>query len=155
MTETHAEVQERLRKQVFQPGGAVCPTCKQHAQVYRRTINSGMARSLIQLYRLDQGVADAFIHVPTALDARSREEGKLAYWGLLEEENTVRPDGGRSGFWRITDKGRRFALGLSVVPKYALIYDGRLLGLDYSEQISIHDALKRRFAYNDLMAGRA
>ncbi len=43
-TTPHGKVVAALREAVYAPGGATCPTCTQHAQVYRRKINSGMAR---------------------------------------------------------------------------------------------------------------
>jgi hypothetical protein len=130
--------------------GITCPTCDQYAKVYRRNINSGMARSLILLYRQGPG----FVHVPTAIGARSREEGKLAYWGLAEEEHVVREDGGRAGWWRITSLGVQFVLGRVSVQKYALVYNGRVLEHD-GPPWTIRDALGKRFNYAELMAGWA
>lgn len=130
--------------------GTNCPLCRQHVKVYRRKINASMARSLIQMYRT--GGLD-WVHLPTQIGARSREEGKLAYWGLVEEEKALRPDGGRSGFWRVTPLGELFVQNRTTVPKYARIYNGRVLNLDPAEKASIKDALGTKFDYNDLMAG--
>lgn len=131
--------------------GTNCPLCHQHVQVYRRKINSGMARSLILMYRA--GGLD-FIHLPTTIGARSREEGKLAYWGLVEEEKAKRPDGGRAGYWRVTELGALFLTDQLTVPKYARVYNGRALSLDLSEKVSIRDALGTKFDYAELMAGQ-
>lgn len=136
-----------LRAQVDN-GGASCPCCTQFAKVYKRKINAGMARSLISLHRLS--ASSEWIHVPTALSARSREEGKLRYWGLLEEEKERREDGGRAGYWRVTDKGHQFALNRITVPKYAKVYDDRFRGLE-GDPRSIIDALGDKFDYNELM----
>jgi hypothetical protein len=130
--------------------GEKCPCCNQRAQVYRRTINSGQARALIGMYRADR--ARGWIHA-NSLDSRSREEGKLRYWGLLEEERTRRPDGGRAGYWRITDLGEQFVLGRVRVPSHVHIYDDRLLKVDASKTISIYDALGKKFDYDKLMHG--
>lgn len=130
--------------------GADCPLCTQHAKIYRRTINSGMARSLIAMYtvgRLD------WVHLPSQIGARSREEGKLAYWGLVEEDPTKREDGGRPGTWRVTNLGEAFIRHGLVVPKYANVYNGKVLSLDTTELISIKDALGKKFDYAELMAG--
>jgi hypothetical protein len=130
--------------------GAKCPVCNQRAQMYRRTINAGMARSLISMHLLapDGG----WVRITTQLDARSREEGKLRYWGLVAERPSSRRDGVRSGFWRVTDKGRRFVLGLESVPKYAHIYDDRFFRHS-GPPITIHDALGKNFSYVELMSG--
>ena len=131
--------------------GVDCPACEQRVQVYKRKINSGMARSLIEMYRV--GGLD-WIHVPTQIGARSREEGKLAYWNLVEEERAVRPDGGRTGYWRLTRIGELFVTNRCTVPKYARVYNGRVLSLIPTEQVTITDALGTKFSYSDLMAGQ-
>lgn len=127
--------------------GTRCPACEQFCKVYQRKLNSGMARSLIAMYRA--GGTD-FVHIPTEIGARSREEGKLAYWALVEEQKENRPDGGRAGYWRVTDKGEQFVLGLVKVPKYARVYDGRCLELT-GDFIVIQDALGDSFDYGELM----
>jgi hypothetical protein len=137
--------------------GHKCPVCTQLAKVYRRKINSGMARSLIEMYRVgregDVAGVQGWVHVPTQIGARSREEGKLAYWGLVEEEAEIkREDGGRAGYWRVTARGAQFVRNLIQVPKYARVYDGRCLGLT-GPDVSIHDALGTKFNYDELMAG--
>lgn len=136
--------------------GAICPLCEQNVKVYRRKINSGMARSLIAIYQASMRNGNAglgWVHVPTEISARSREEGKLAYWNLVEEERTLRPDGGRAGYWRVTRIGELFLKYQCTVPKYARVYNGRVLSLDPSEQVTIKDALGTKFDYSELMAG--
>jgi hypothetical protein len=131
--------------------GVDCPACTQRVQVYRRKVNSGMARSLIAMYTV--GGRD-WIHLPTQIGARSREEGKLAYWGLVEEEKTKRPDGGRAGYWRVTARGEEFVKCRLSIPKYARVYNGRVLGFDTTTLVTIKDALGDKFDYAELMAGR-
>ena len=130
--------------------GAKCPVCHQRAQMYRRSINSGMARSLISMHLL--APTGGWVQITKQLDARSREEGKLRYWGLVTERPSSRPDGIRSGWWRVTDKGRRFVFGSIRVPKYAHIYDDQLYKFS-GDPVSIHDALGQNFDYVELMSG--
>jgi hypothetical protein len=127
--------------------GVHCALCGQYARLYRRRINAGMAYSLILIYQ--RGAR--WVHVPTEIGARSREEGKLAYWGFLEEETTARPDGGRAGWWRITDTGAGFVRGEVKAREYALVYDGKCLGFD-GGWVTIQDAIRDRFDYAALMA---
>lgn len=127
--------------------GAPCPCCGQRAQQYRRKLNSGMARSLIAMYAID---AHGWIHVPTQIGARSREEGKLAYWGLVEESAAPRDDGGRAGWWRLTDRGRRFVLKQLTVPSYALVYNNKVRGFD-GPFVDISQTLGAKFSYDELM----
>lgn len=127
--------------------GAACPLCQQHVKIYKRKLNSGMARSLIMMYRA--GGLD-YVHLPTTIGSRSREEGKLRYWGLVEEEIARRPDGGRAGYWRVTRVGELFVKGETTVYSHARVYNGRCMGL-FGEQVSIKDALGAKFSYDELM----
>jgi len=128
--------------------GAHCPCCAQFAKVYRRRINSGMARSLIMMYL--RGKRE-WIYIPTAISAKSREEGKLVYWGLIEESSQLREDGGRAGWWRVTEKGETFIHRRIKVPKYAFVYDAKLLHLDDGEMVDIEDCLGVYFDLSELM----
>lgn len=130
-------------------GGAKCPCCDQFAKVYRRPLNSGMVRSLITMWL---AAGRDWQHVPTTVGGRSREEGKLRYWGLVQESAGVRGDGGRAGWWRLTEAGEMFVRRAAQVPRYALIYDGQALKLE-GRLVSIDDCLGTKFNYAELMAG--
>ncbi|MDQ3307565.1 MAG: hypothetical protein M3499_04290 [Actinomycetota bacterium] len=150
---TLAEAQDWLRERLDE--GAACPCCTQLAKVYRRKINAVSARALIALYRLGPG----FHHMPTIarthLTDVAHQGGYLTlsqHWRLIEEELELRDDGGRAGWWRITDLGARFTLNQIRLPKYARIYDGRCLGL-IGEPQGIRDALGTKFDYRNLMDG--
>lgn len=121
--------------------GAECPCCGQFAKVYQRKINSGIARMLITMSRQPQ----QWCHMPT-LGASGGDPAKARYWGLIEESDPP-------GHWRLTQLGRDFVANQARVPKFARIYDGRLLGLEGSETVSIIDALGTRFNYDELMRG--
>lgn len=129
--------------------GVECPCCDQHAQLYTRKLNSGMARVLIAQWTTAR---QEFCHTAT-LVPRLREGAKLAYWGLLESEGTLRPDGGHAGRWRITDQGRLFVLGNLSVPRVARLYNGRVLELT-GPLIDIQQALGNKFNYAELMGVR-
>jgi hypothetical protein len=132
--------------------GARCPCCGQLAKVYRRRIHGTIARALIDLYHLGTEEDDYWVHVPTRISPAC-EVGKARYWDLVEEATVSRDDGGRAGWWRLTDKGVMFVRGLCFVPVHARIYDGRCLGFS-GEMVSIADCLSDKFSYADLMAGR-
>jgi hypothetical protein len=129
-------------------GGARCPCCDQFAKVYRRNINSGMARSLITMYRRG-GLG--WLHIPTSIPARSREEGKLAYWKLVEEAQEPREDGGRAGWWRVTTKGESFIKRNLRLPKFVFVYDAGVLSFDDAETVNIRDCLGNKFDLNELL----
>jgi hypothetical protein len=113
-----------------------------------------MARSLIAMYHVvPQG---EWFYLPGTLKGRLNFGGdatKSVYWKLIEEDNGTRDDGSsRSGWWRVTDRGRDFVRNLIGIPKYARIYDGHLLGFE-GEDVRITDALGTKFDYNELMQG--
>jgi hypothetical protein len=126
--------------------GVHCPCCDQWAKVYTRKLSSGIARVLIKQWITHH---QEFAHT-ASLIPKLREGHKLAYWGLLEAEGTVRDDGGHSGRWRITDQGRLFVLDGLRVPRYARVYNGTVLELRGAE-VGIQDALGDKFNYVELM----
>jgi hypothetical protein len=144
---TLAEARRQLQANL--DDGLVCPCCDQHAQRYRRKFNSGMARSLIRIYRR-RGLDWCFI--PEEIPARSREEGKIAYWGLLEESTETREDGGRAGWWRITPRGGQFIANGMRVPRIAIVYNAVCIGFDASEMVTIQDCLGDKFDLSELLA---
>ena len=128
--------------------GVRCPCCTQLAKIYKRPINAGMAVSIIKMYRSSRL---QYQHIPTTVGGKSREEGKLRYWRLIEEELEVRrEDGGRAGWWRVTPKGEQWIHNQILVPKYAYIFDARLLELG-GPPTSIRTALGTKFNYEELM----
>lgn len=148
-TKTLTELRDFLRR--HRKDGVRCPVCDQWAQEYHRTINSGMARAIIEMYRV--AGAGSWFYKPDVLrgfGAAARDEALLRWWGLIEEESAVRPDGGRAGWWRITPKGEMFVLGEITVPKYAVLYANKLLRYE-GERIDIHDALGQHFSLEDLL----
>jgi len=130
--------------------GTQCPCCAQWAQAYRRKVNAQMASTLIYAHRAYGRDFGQLQDVRRGI--KNREESKLRYWGLLVEEPERRPDGGKSGWWAITDLGEQFVLLRTTIPKYALVYNNRCLKL-YGEPVSIIDALGTNFNYRDLMDG--
>jgi hypothetical protein len=144
---TLKEAQDILRTLLDE--GHKCPCCTQMAKIYRRKVNSTMARTLITMYRA--GADAKYVHTPS-LPGDTHEASQLAWWGLAIEERVRRPDGGRAGWWHLTSAGVGFVEGRTTVPKYARIYDSRCLGLD-GEHVDIRAALGDKFNYDELMAG--
>ncbi len=155
LSEARAWLRERVNE------GARCPCCTQWSQCYWRSINAGMAVGAVRLYRWQLSHPGEFAHLPSVVGRRSAEEAKLRYWSLIEEEPSVREDGGHTGRWRLTAAGMAWARGDTLLPRYVKVYDGRALGppLSFSRTgqrkplVSIKDALGDRFSYDALMAG--
>lgn len=152
---TLADAQEWLRERVDH--GDRCPCCTQLAKVYRRRLSHVPAAVLVVMHRED---GCDWTHVPTLVKRHLRSlahQGGYAtlgaYWRLIEEESDKREDGGRAGYWRLTDLGADFVRSRTLVPKYARLYDGRCLGFA-GELVDIRECLGQRFNFDELM-GRA
>lgn len=143
---TLAEARDLLRTLVDE--GHRCPVCTQNAKVYKRPLNSAMARGLIEMYHRN-GV-DEFVHV-NEIPGHSHELAQASWWGLIEEEKRQRPDGGRTGWWMLTYLGWQFVLGRATIEKYAHVYDGRVLRFS-GDRVDIRAALGTKFDYQDLMS---
>lgn len=134
--------------------GTTCPCCGQHVQLYRRKLNSGMARMLIRLYRLDRARPGEAFHVREIIgssDGGSGDLSKLAYWNLIVGlPKDPAKDTRTSGEWMITALGRQFAEGDRTVRSHVVVYNGRERGFD-GDHIDIHAALGNKFSYSELM----
>lgn len=137
--------------------GAECPCCRQFAKVYRRKLNSLMVRSLIWLVRAS-GPQLRWVEVqrlaPRWLVGSGGTLPKTAYWDLAETRLKDPTDPGKgkdSGIWRPTPTGVAFVNGAIRMPSHVLLYDGRVLSLDNSADVDVHEALGNRFDYNELM----
>ncbi len=157
-TATVKEVRDLLRQAAVD--GANCPCCKQRVKVYRRLLISMNARALIAMH-VESG--RDWVHIPTLMRRRLSDVAHRGgyvtmsqHWGLIEEATDERRgDGGRRGWWRLTDAGESFVLHGLRVPRVARIYNGRCLGLDVSEgYVSIQDVLGTDFDLQQQLTGR-
>lgn len=133
--------------------GVACPCCGQFAKLYRRKLNSSMARALILFFKT-YGWEEQWVHVPTetGLSRLGGDWAKLALWGLIEERGDERDDGGKhSGWWRITHLGVRFVRNQMRIPRFVFLYDGAVMRFDPLTTVNIRDALGDHFDYRELM----
>lgn len=134
--------------------GTRCPCCDRFSKRYRRKLNSGMARVLIWLVRETERSGDEWIDVPARAPAwvlRSNESGKMAWWGLVEvRENESDPSRKTTGDRKVTQKGFDFVYGRVTVPARVILYNDACEGFD-GEDITIKDALGKKFSYAELM----
>lgn len=153
---TVADARTRIAAGWEDGDGTTCPVCTQLVKLYRRKLNSGMARILIWLVREAANYPEGWVPVadtaPTFV-RRSNEVSRLALWGLVEDQPSDTPARRNSGVWRPTDNGRRFALRTLRVPSHVLIFNNVIYGWS-AEQIDIDGALGEAFRYDELMAGR-
>lgn len=137
--------------------GCECPACHQHVQLYKRKLNSGMACTLIYIYREDNHLSK-WIQVKEFLREQKYRNNHdwtlLRYWNLLEEKPKEENDDVRnSGCWRITEKGRDFVEGTITVAKHIYLYNGKKYKPTATVELTtIRQALGDHFSYEELMS---
>ena len=133
--------------------GATCPCCNQFVKMYKRKLNSTMARSLVRLYHLDK-FNSIYYHNVNIVKSVSESVGdfaKLLYWGMIEQKpNDDDKSKKNAGMWKITDKGRMFVEGKIKVPKHVNVYNSKPYGFTM-EETDIKEALGDKFDYSELM----
>lgn len=135
-----------------------CPVCGRFAKVWRRKIHASIAAWLVALYRA--GAGTRFVHIdevmpylPPALRAKARSSSDyciIKYWGLAFQDAANQGDDKKvSGKWRLTQDGWRFARGEMSIPKYAYVFDDKVLKFD-GDDVFIKDCIGNSFSYNEL-----
>lgn len=102
---------------------------------------------LVAEWRVDR----AWVDVSEA-PVRGGDYAKLRYWRLVEQKPATddAPAGAsRSGLWRPTPRGRKFAAGKIQVPTHVFVLRGRLIGRS-DTTCTIDEAARRRFHVKDL-----
>ncbi len=127
--------------------GVRCPCCDRLVKDYRRKIHWDAAAALVTAYR-KYGLRP--FH-GKEFNRLGGDWARLRHWGLLHEpSDEPRPDGRRSGWWRVTEHGRDFVQRYAVVPTYILLSDNELVGFD-GPDIDIDQALTHRFDLRELL----
>lgn len=136
--------------------GSKCPACNQHVKLYKKKVDSQMAFFLIKLFTLTKkNPTREYFHVQDDINVSMKVSGswaKLRYWELIEEQSKDTSDVQKrtSGMWRITNKGMMYVEGNLNIPKYVKLYNQTFFGYE-GERTSIHQALKEKFNYQELM----
>ena len=119
--------------------GTSCPCCGQTAKLYKRKLNSGMARALIEMCKLGSVGTDIDIR---EIDVRGGDYGKLRYWLFVEP-------GHETGTWRVTQAGWEFAHDRWWTAKHAFVYNGVVQGWS-DERTKVREALGDHFDFDEL-----
>lgn len=145
---TLAEARARLVELIAE--GVRCPVCDQHAQSYRWSLYASAVRLLVRLWWA--GGTTEFIESKTVkMPGQGGDVSRLRHWGLVEQA-PQRPDGGKSGWWRVTQLGEDFVLDKERLPKYVYVFDGECLATN-GQLVGIKDALGKNFNYVEMLAG--
>lgn len=151
-SKTIKEAKEFLRANFEK--GVDCPCCNQFVKLYKRKLNSGMAKTLIRIYK-ESGDGEKWIPVKEFLRQKKYHNGHdwtlLKYWDLLiekpKDENTQTKN---SGFWKITEKGKSFVENKINLPDRVFIYNNRVLGFS-DKEVNIKHCLGAKFNYNEIL----
>ncbi len=153
--QTVAEAKAWMRTEVDK--GVRCVCCGQYAKVYVRPLTSSMAYGLILMYKNNPS---GYLHIEDFFkglrDVPSSVRGdipKLRFWNLIQPADWETVDGNpKNGYYCITEAGRQFVLGQSTVNSKVRIYNDRFMGYGRdNNMITIHEALKNKFNYSELM----
>lgn len=108
----------------------ICECCGAKIVEYRFVFNRGLAVFLGRLFDTSgpdkQPVKTDSLKLTYSQRTNSQ---KLRYWGLAQpviDANTER----KRGWWQITDKGMKFVLGQTTIPKYAYTMRNVITRLD-------------------------
>ncbi len=140
-------------------GGATCPVCDRMGKVYARRFGVPMARSLIWLYHAAAG--GEWIHIPskgTRYLLRVNQWGHMVKFGVIEtmppaEDSKTK----HSGYYRITELGRRLVREEIKIPQYIFTYnDKRIQSRGEIKNISIRESIESGgFDFNEIMQAAA
>lgn len=142
--------------------GTTCPCCNQYIKLYRYKLYDTSAMALIKLYNLTKITGREDHHVSQYAEKspdhpRASHFAELRHWGLITKidlEQSQDPERKKSsGFWAITEKGKAFVEGSIKVPEMIKMFNNEFFGFE-GENISIQDALKNKFSYDELMSGK-
>lgn len=121
--------------------GARCPCCDQWTKVYRRKLGAGIAYSMVRIARR-YSVGEPFRTPGLGL---THDPGMARHWGLLDRYP-------QRGVWALTDLGYRWVHRQCKVPRWVLLYDNHLVGVDGTDGVDVVTALGDRFDYQELMS---
>jgi len=146
---------QRTMRLAGDAGGTTCPCCSKHVQIYRRTLNSGMVRALIEMYRYQQLSGSTWIDIKKVKSVRGGDYAKLRFWGLICKYGAgeYSYEEKWSGHWRIAVKGRAFVENQLTVPRYVTEYMSEVREGPFGELIYVDTALGSRFNREELLRG--
>ena len=155
LTEKVAFIKGKWYALIEEEGGD-CPVCDRWGKMYRRGLNSAMARGLLWLVQQGDGRGDGWIDVPETAPRwmlRSPQFPSLRYWGLVQTMTSEKHSKLKStGLWKVTDQGRLFALRRSMVTKYVNVYNDTPFSFE-GDQVYIDDCLGHKYNYAELTKG--
>ena len=131
--------------------GVNCPCCGRWGKINGYQITSTQVMGM--LWMLNNFRKSEWIDIGKAhkMILRSKPLATLRHWELVEKKpKDLKEDKRASGLWRLTPKGRDFLRKKIALPKYAFVFNSRLV--KYSKQeIDVVQALGKKFSYEEVM----
>jgi len=116
-------------------GREPCPVCRRSAQVNPFHLNKNLVHTLMYMVQQCGPSGKKFISMKSEdlpKGFRAKDYSKLAYWGFIKKRGDEGKNTPSSGYWTVTNKGRRFASYQEKAPKVAFVYDKEVI--DFSDE---------------------
>lgn len=153
--ETVAEARDWLHRNLFR--GVFCPTCDRIAVFKNYPMKDSMARLLIEMYRHHgtEPVDVREFYLDGELVDRNNYVAKIAQRGLVKEIPMRRGDGGKAGWYQLTEEGVDWIFNRSVTPATVLSYNYYSKNGKSKGTVSVADVFdaSSRWTYSELMRG--
>jgi hypothetical protein len=130
--------------------GAICPCCDRKGKINRGKLSQHLALALKWIEVHGDPEDDGFVDCQGSNQVhllRSKTYSQMKHWDLVE------PKAGRSGFWRVTSKGKEFLLGKITVPQAVYVYNDKVFGFD-DKEISFRQCFGRHFNFDEMMSSQ-
>jgi hypothetical protein len=124
--------------------GCHCPACGQNVKLYKRKLNSGMARVLVAMHKN----TNSFFHIKDYL--RKNNIRNTHDWTLLKHWKMIEKCKENDGHWRITHTGTMFVECKMIANKHIFILNNQFKKYS-NEGTNIIEALGDHFDYKELM----
>jgi len=112
-----------------------CPTCSKNAWEHRHSMSQGLAVILLKFVKAWNGT-------PVNLTDQGFTHNEKCNFQKLKHFNlVVKRTGKEGGSWRLTQKGKEFALGKRLIPKHVWTYNDHVIE-EEPEQTRIVSCLK-------------
>jgi len=150
-TTTFEGIARWLREAAESKEGAICPCCGSFNKVYHRKISLNTVKSLFKLYKLNSLEPKAYHSRDFTGSHSGGDFAKIAALGLLSKVKNNNEKKKDSGYWNITEEGKKFCRGESLIQEKLVIYHNELKGTEGGLK-SIRDFWPE-FDYRELMNG--
>lgn len=107
-----------------------CPVCRKSGYINPFQLNKNLLRTLIYMTGRCGPSGQKYISMKSEdlpKGSRAKDYSKLAYWGFIKKRGDAGKKTPSSGYWKVTDKGRRFASHQEKAPKMVFVYDQEVI----------------------------